>query len=435
MENKQKYVIYWGWALVLLLIIAVASYFLTPSKNETPVEEELQQEQTATETQTDNDKLCKEQYWVNAVEWTPWHCACKEWYERNNWRTRCVRSRNTNSQTNGITNKYQKRDDNTFFWEWFEGEDDVNLIPLGHGETWQKFIENSYVGKNDPDYKYKEGEEIIMEALQDRGKVTPIREENDEDYLWEIINDINSKKRFTENNENTNTTTKKQEGTKNITTEKESTIIETFIGSIETKPTTEGIIYYYTFTDPSFWTTPVRIGFLSRIKITNSDITTDIGWAGVNINKLKFHWWITNAEVTKDFWITRCWPFEPEWYVFNPGKNTFSLKWSSEEGFTYINYFKWKIYPVFSFPWTELSQWNKNCMVEIGRKENFSKFPFELKWSFENAVVAITKNKDTSSNCSALLWNHDNTIVIYNEELACEIWYNNWTSLREITTK
>jgi hypothetical protein len=33
------------------------------------------------------------------------------------------------------------------------------------------------------------------------------------------------------------------------------------------------------------------------------------------------------------------------------------------------------------------------------------------------------------------LWNHDNTIVIYNEELACEIWYNNWTSLREITTK
>jgi hypothetical protein len=74
-------------------------------------------------------------------------------------------------------------------------------------------------------------------------------------------------------------------------------------------------------------------------------------------------------------------------------------------------------------------------MVEIWRKENFSKFPFEIKWSFENAVVAVTKNKDASSNCSALLGNHDNTIVIYNEELACEIWYKNWTTLREITTK
>jgi hypothetical protein len=74
-------------------------------------------------------------------------------------------------------------------------------------------------------------------------------------------------------------------------------------------------------------------------------------------------------------------------------------------------------------------------MVEIWRKENFSKFPFEIKWSFENGVIAVTKNKDANSNCSTLLWNHDNTIVVYNEEIACEIWYNNWTTLREITTK
>ena len=262
-------------------------------------------------------------------------------------------------------------------------------------------------------------------------KYTALHDENDEDYLSEIISDINSKKK----NRNIQSNTTVEETVNTNTAKEETSLIETFIWTIETKQTLEGIVYYYTFTDPSFWTTPVRIWFVSKLKITNSDISTDIWWKGININKLKFHGWITNAEVTKDFWISRCWLFEPEGYVFNPGQNKFSLKGYSEEGFTYINHFKGKIYPVFAFPWSELSQWNKNCMVEIWRKENFSKFPFELKWSFENAVIAVTKNKEAGSNCPSLLGNHDNTIVIYNEELACEIWYNNWTSLREITTK
>ena len=431
MDNKQKYIKYWSLAVIWIVVIWCLVYFLLPKNN---TEEPQQEPEEVITENNNNDELCKAQYWVNSIEWDPWHCTCKEWYERNNWRTRCVKSRNTGNtiaKNNWIQNKYNQNEGNTFYWEWFEGEDDVILLPHDNNK-WKKFEENSYEFDTPPDYVYASWEEII-EMVNNTNKIRAIRNEEDEDYLWGIINDINSKKKITEKNQNTEATNNQNSNASIINWG--TPLIETFIWSIESKQTNEWMMYYYTFTDPSFWTTPVRIGFTSKIKITNTDISTDIWWNGVNINKLKFHGWIIDAEVTKDFWITRCWPFEPEGYVFNPWLNKFSLKGSSEEGFTYVNYFKSKIYPVFAFPRSELSQWNKNCMVEIGRKENFSAFPFELKWSFENAVVAVTKNKDSNSNCPALMWNHDNTIVIYNEELACEIWYNNWTSLREITTK
>ena len=435
-KNKNKIIII-SWIIVwLIVIIWIAIYFFTSSKakeqsnigiKEDTIESNKEDTiETKKENPIDEDTLCKQKYWNNATVWEPWYCTCIAWYEWNNGRTRCVKSR----KINWITKEHEKIEEGTtFFWEGFEGEDASSLIPLKKDEKWQQFEENSYTLNPEPDYKYESWEELINTII-DNPRIKAIHDEDDEDYLTDIINDINTKKK--NNNKNSNISTEK---INTNTTKWESSLIETFIWTIESKQTNEGILYYYTFTDPSFWTTPVRIWFVSKQKITNSDISTDIWWKGININKLKFHWGITNAEVTKDFWITRCWLFEPEWYVFNPGQNKFSLKGYSEEWFTYINHFRSKIYPVFAFPWTELSQWNKNCMVEIGRKENFPKFPFELKWSFENAVVAVTKNKDANSNCPSLLWNHDNTIVIYNEELACEIWYNNWTSLREITTK
>ena len=430
MDNKKKKIIIIAWAAIwLLVIIWIIAYFFLP-KEETAQQPTVEQKEEPENTvqQINYDELCKQQYWNNSTQWNPGYCTCVPWYEWNNGRTRCVKSR----KENWITKKYEVKDENTFIWEWFEGENAVSLAPIWIGQAWQKFEEKSYTVDADPDYKYEPGEEEIN-MIEEKTKITAIHDE-DEDYLWEIINDINTKKKRNKDFSNKNNTNSQNIENTNVNNW-ESSLIETFIGAIETKQTNEGIVYYYTFTDPSFWTTPVRIWFVSKTKITNNDITTDIGWMGININKLKFHGWITNAEVTKDFWITRCWLFEPEGYIFKPWENKFSLKWSWEDGFTYINHFKSSIYPVFAFPWSELSQWNKNCMVEIWRKENFSKFPFEIKWSFENAVVAVTKNKDASSNCSALLGNHDNTIVIYNEELACEIWYKNWTTLREITTK
>ena len=329
----------------------------------------------------------------------------------------------------------EKNPENLFAWLPYDEEDNL-LIPLAEGEI------GTYVEKPDYhvedvekyDYKLEEGEEIIMANLKTKTKVQGNEKDKDEAYLEDIINSINkNKRRWSKDSITTNTS--KWVTNQQKDNQKTSTFLSNFIWALETKKTNNWYLYQYTFTDPSFWTTPVRISFFSTTSITNDDIKEDIWWDGINIPKLKFHWEISNAEVTKDFWITRCWLFEPEGYVFRPGMNTFSLKGNSEEGFIYINHLSFPIYPVFVFPWDELSRGNKNCLVEIGTKENFNRFPFQLKGSFENAVVSITKNKDANSNCSTLLWNHDNNLVIYNEEIACEIRYNNWTTLKEITTR
>lgn len=431
MKNKKKLIIIISSIIVVLTcwIRAYSSF----SKSSTSIVDNNKQK-------ISDEELCKQQYWINATVWEPWYCACKEWYQRSNDKTKCIiiikNDRIEEPTISKETRKEQKKEqerntNNTFRWLEDTKNNDIKLIPLDEWEKWQKFVEKSYAAEPDPDRKLKEWEELIVD---EHSRIKAIHNE-DEDYLWNIIDWINTKKRFRENPQNGKPNNIKQNNWTTNAQNTSQTLIENFIGTIETKQTNEWIIYEYTFTDPNFWITPVRIWFISNTKITNSDITTDIGWNWININKLKFHWGISNVEVTKDFWVLRCWPFEPEWYIFNPWKNKFSLKGQWEDWFDYINYFRGRIYPVFSFPWTELTEWNKNCIIEIWRKENFTKFPFELKWSFENAVVAITKNKNLNSNCMQLLGNHDNIMVIYNEEIACEIWYNNWTSLREISTK
>ena len=435
-KNKKTIII---WAIVLILIAWwVWAYFHFSKKEDTDTNVALKD--------LTEEEICQDQYWINATNWDSWHCKCKEWFERNADWTKCVMIKEDDlleeTEDKGTTRLTleQKRAkaatekaNNTFYGLENEKNDDTKLIPVKEWSEWKQFNEKKYNFnfEVEPDYRLEEWEELTIE---NNSKIQAISNK-DEDYLSSIINDINNKKKnwWTTKSTSTTNTATKNTNTNNI--DKSLPLVENFIGTLETKATNEGLLYQYTFTDPDFWTTPVRVSFLSKTVITNSDVVTDIWGNGININKLKFHWGISSVEVTKDFWISRCWPFEPEGYVFKPGKNTFSLKGYWEEWFVYINYFRGQIYPVFAFPWTELSQWNKYCMVEIGRKENFTKFPFELKWSFENGVVAVTKNKDSSSNCMSLLGNHDNIMVIYNEELACEVRWNNWTSLREISTK
>lgn len=435
MSNKKKIIIIavvtiliiWGWIRAFLSLTTKGIWTQEPINTEN--NNSQNNDSMVNKEEKNQEDICKEQYWRNATAWEPWYCACKEWYERNKDKTKCVIiiKDDTSEPQKDEWSIIERKRRNVFTW-LSNGQD--TLVPLTPEEEKKVFVEKNFVEDVYPDYKLEEWEELTVDNHSKLEAIHSRNYNNDEDYLSNIINDINTKKRFTENNNDTTTNT--TTNTNNIN--RTQTLIENFIWSIESEKTNEGILYHYTFTDPSYWTTPIRIWFISNKNITNSDITTDIWWNGVTINKLKFHWWITNVEVTKDFWVTRCRPFEPEGYVFEPWINTFSLKGDSD-GFTYINHLVDRIYPVFAFPRSELSQGNKNCLVEIWKKGNFSKFPFELKWSFENSIIAVTKNKTTSSNCNILLWNHDNTMVIYNEEIACELWYNNWTSLREITTK
>jgi hypothetical protein len=189
MDNKKKkIIIIAGAAIWLLVIIWIIAYFFLPKEEVQEQTVELKEPENPIQ-QINYDELCKQQYWNNSTEWDPGYCTCVPWYEWNNGRTRCVKSR----KNNWITKKNEVKDENTFIWEWFEGENAVSLTPLWEGQIGQKFEEKSYTFEPDPDYKYEPGEEEIN-MIDDDPKIKAIHDE-DEDYLWEIISDINSKKK------------------------------------------------------------------------------------------------------------------------------------------------------------------------------------------------------------------------------------------------
>ena len=159
MDNKKKKIIIIAWAAIwLLVIIWIVAYFFLPKEETTqhPTVEQKEEPENTVQ-QINYDELCKQQYWNNSTQWDPGYCTCVPWYEWNNGRTRCVKSR----KENWITKKYEVKDENTFIWEWFEGENAVSLAPIWVGQAWQKFEEKSYTGDADPDYKYEPGEEEI----------------------------------------------------------------------------------------------------------------------------------------------------------------------------------------------------------------------------------------------------------------------------------
>lgn len=194
MKKNKKLIIICAISIILIIwgVRAYVNFW-----NKAPINENNPEIPTLTD-----EELCVKQFWNNATIWEPWFCACKNWYERNSDKTRCIAIKPDMAPIKYDEDIEQKKvekrnnSNNTFYW--IDDENNERLIPLQGWEKWQKFEENPYKMDAEPDRKLKEWEELIVD---NHSKIKAIHN-NDEDYLTDIIDWINTKKKFSENPQN-----------------------------------------------------------------------------------------------------------------------------------------------------------------------------------------------------------------------------------------
>ena len=111
----------------------------------------------------------------------------------------------------------------------------------------------------------------------------------------------------------------------------------------------------------------------------------------------------------------------------------------------YINHYKrWNIWMFF-----EWNEWNwfriddpesfsKNCMIEIWEIEDFLplNLPFELQFNdFDYTTIWFVKELSDNSDCLSshkISSPHNNYISFYTENMACQLWYESWTTLESV---
>jgi len=112
----------------------------------------------------------------------------------------------------------------------------------------------------------------------------------------------------------------------------------------------------------------------------------------------------------------------------------------------YINHYKrWDIAMFFEWnerDWLRIDDselFSKNCMIEIWEIEDFLplSLPFELNFNnFEYTTLWFIRELWEDSNClsSHKEFNpHNNYMSFFTEDLACQLWYESWTTLESIT--
>lgn len=207
---------------------------------------------------------------------------------------------------------------------------------------------------------------------------------------------------------------------------------------------------------------PQTISFLSDVKISNvielsgSELYPEERIVSVPELLLKISW--DRIEVDDNFWIYCPGKDLDEfilipWWEWNLSDETverdnnqyqwdvYNFMWSVK----YINHYKkWDIWMFF-----EWNEWNwfriddselfsKNCMIEIWEIEDFLplNLPFELNFNkFDYTTIWFVKELSDNSDCLSshkISSPHNNYISFFTENMACQLWYESWTTLESI---
>ncbi len=207
---------------------------------------------------------------------------------------------------------------------------------------------------------------------------------------------------------------------------------------------------------------PQIISFLSDIKLENLVKTLDTQYTDeiiLTVPELWLRITHSNIEVDDNFWLYCPGKDLDEfilipWWEWNISDGTIERDdnvylWDAYQFMwpvKYINHYKsWNI--AMFFEWNE---WNwftidnselfsKNCIVEIWEIENFLplNLPFELNFNnFDYTTIWFIRELSDSSDCLSshkLNSPHNNYISFYTEDMACQLWYESWTTLESIT--
>ena len=206
---------------------------------------------------------------------------------------------------------------------------------------------------------------------------------------------------------------------------------------------------------------PQTISFLSDIKLENLVETPDSQYPDEIILTAPELWLrITHSsiEVDNNFWLYCPGKDLDEfilipWWEWNISDETaerddnaylwdaYQFMWPVK----YINHYKsWDIAMFFERwygSWLIIDDaenfWN-NCMIEIWEIENFLPLdlPFELNFNnFDYVTIWFIKELSDSSDCLSshkLYSPHDNYMSFYTEDMACQLWYETWSTLESI---
>lgn len=181
------------------------------------------------------------------------------------------------------------------------------------------------------------------------------------------------------------------------------------------------------------------------LRITHSNIEVDDNF-----------WLYCPAKDLDEFIIIPWWEWEltswryKEICIDYDCKDLYSL-WINDDAYQfmrwvkYINHYKsWDIsmfYERWDWGWLiidDAENFWKNCMIEIWEIENFLplNLPFELNFNnFDYTTIWFIRELSDSSDClssNKLNSPHNNYISFYTEDMACQLWYESWTTLESI---
>ena len=216
---------------------------------------------------------------------------------------------------------------------------------------------------------------------------------------------------------------------------------------------------------------PLTVNFLSDAKIDNvieyiDDTYPESNEKIIVVPELWLRISSDNIETDNNFWLYCPWKDLDEfilipWWSGNlPNWRDIELcdkdncrnYWGEYDAYQfmwpvkYINHYKrWDI--AMFFEWNERDWFriddselfSKNCMIEIWEIEDFLplNLSFELNFNnFEYTTLWFIRELSENSDCLSShkkFSPHNNYISFYTEDMACELWYETWTTLESIT--
>ena len=207
---------------------------------------------------------------------------------------------------------------------------------------------------------------------------------------------------------------------------------------------------------------PQTVTFSSAIKIEeliesiDDELYPDATTLTVPDLWLKITW--DTIEIDNNFWIMcsdRDWDefIMIPWWEWNISDETAEWDptqyiWESYNFMgpvKYINHYRrWDIAMYYKrgmwdwFTIDDADAFSKNCMIEVWEIEDFLplNLPFKLEFNnFDYTTIWFIKELSEDSNCLSshnTFSPHNNYMSFYTEDMACQLWYESWTTLESV---
>ena len=203
----------------------------------------------------------------------------------------------------------------------------------------------------------------------------------------------------------------------------------------------------------------ITLSFLSDTLIYSGDITENHEAGALEIQWLNFLHILDNSiwiwGIPHSSWVidVRCINNnrercanreEKDWQCaeFPSGTGELNLRWMPDYGlptisYHYVNHLSWNVY---WSPWSytypnDYDLAKDNCYIEVWKASDFPELPFHLWRGFENAILALTKERKAWTSCRDMpdRISHDYSIKLINDQLICDIGVNREAKLVEVS--